>query len=282
MTPSYKGKVRDVYDLGDKLLLCSSDRVSAFDVVFSELIHQKGIILNTISNLWFQYFKEIPNHIVETESSRFPEPFQKKEFAHRSVLVHKCQRIDYECVVRGYISGSAYKEYKRYGTIAGKSYPAGMKESEKLPEPIFTPAVKNDTGHDENISEEEMEKRVGRELFQQLKSTSIQIYSEASKRLENNGLILCDTKFEFGFLNGKLVLIDELLTPDSSRYWSKETYSVGISPPSLDKQILRNYLETLDWDKNPPAPKLPEQIIEKMVEKYKELENKIKSCILEK
>ncbi len=279
MQITYKGKVRDVYDLGDKLFITSSDRISAFDVVFDELVTGKGILLNSISNLWFNYFKEIPNHILETVLSNFPKEFQKEEFRDRSILVKKCKRVDYECVVRGYISGSAFKEYKEHGTIAKKKISEAYKESEKLPEPIFTPAVKNDTGHDENISEEELKSRVGEELFLKLKNYSLEIYTKAHDKLKNQGLILCDTKFEFGFDNEKLILIDELLTPDSSRYWDMDSYQTGISPPSLDKQILRNYLETLDWNKNPPAPKLPLDIIEKVLHKYKELQERIKKCL---
>jgi phosphoribosylaminoimidazole-succinocarboxamide synthase len=282
MIPSYIGKVRDVYDLGNSFILCSSDRVSAFDVVFQETIPGKGIILNTISNYWFEYFKDISNHILETDHTKFPEPFNTDSFAHRSVYVKKAKRIDYECVVRGYISGSAFKEYKNNGTIAEVPFPQGMQESQKLFEPIFTPAVKNDTGHDENISEKEMLNRVGAELFHKLKNTSIEIYTKASKKLETKGLVLCDTKLEFGIYQDQVILIDELLTPDSSRYWSIDTYQVGSSPPSFDKQILRNYLETLNWDKAPPPPSLPSEIIEKMVEKYKDLENKVRICLLEK
>jgi phosphoribosylaminoimidazole-succinocarboxamide synthase len=276
---SYKGKVRDVYDLGDKLFISSSDRISAFDVVFNELILGKGIILNSISNLWFEYFKEIPNHILETKLEKFPTKFQKEEFRDRSILVKKCKRVDYECVVRGYISGSAFKEYKEFKTIAKKNISVEYKESEKLIEPIFTPAIKNDIGHDENISEDELESRVGKEIFTKLKNYSIEIYTKAQDKLKNSGLVLCDTKFEFGFDSEKLILIDELLTPDSSRYWDLDFYQTGISPPSYDKQILRNYLETLDWNKNPPAPKLPNEIIEKILTKYKELQEKIKKCL---
>lgn len=279
MQITYKGKVRDVYDLGDKLFISSSDRISAFDVVFDELISGKGVILNSISNLWFNYFKEIPNHILETEIANFPKEFQKEEFRDRSILVKKCKRVDFECVVRGYISGSAFKEYKEHGTIAKKKISEQYKESEKLPEPIFTPAVKNDTGHDENISEDELKSRVGSELFLKLKNYSLEIYTKAHDKLINQGLVICDTKFEFGFDNDKLILIDELLTPDSSRYWDLDSYKTGISPPSLDKQILRNYLETLTWDKNPPAPKLPSDIIEKVLHKYKELQERIKKCL---
>jgi phosphoribosylaminoimidazole-succinocarboxamide synthase len=279
---SYKGKVRDVYDLGSTLILSSSDRISAFDVVFEELITGKGIILNQISNSWFHFFSEIKNHIIETDHQKFPEPFQSDEFKDRSVLVKKCKRIDYECVVRGYLSGSAFKEYTHSKTIANIPTNRNYLESEKLSEPIFTPAVKNDSGHDENISEVEMENRVGKELFQTLKNRSLEIYISASKKVESVGLILCDTKFEFGIWEDEVILIDELLTPDSSRYWDIETYSTGSSPPSFDKQVLRNYLETLTWDKNPPAPKLPPELIKKILQKYTQLQEKINLCLSQK
>ncbi|MCB1157780.1 MAG: phosphoribosylaminoimidazolesuccinocarboxamide synthase [Leptospiraceae bacterium] len=283
MNPSYRGKVRDVYELGDKLLLCSTDRVSAFDVVFREEVPGKGRVLNSISLLWFDFFNQIPSHIISGDENNFPAPFSSDSyFKGRSVLVHKCKRIDFECVVRGYVSGSAYKEYKKTGTIAGLSYPAGMLESEKLPEAIFTPATKNDSGHDENISELEMEKLVGKKLFEELKQKSIYLYTEAAKKVETAGLILCDTKFEFGILEDKVLLIDEALTPDSSRYWEVSSYRTGISPPSYDKQILRNYLETLSWDKNPPPPPLPEELIQTLQKQYLNLEEKIRICLSEK
>lgn len=282
MKPNYSGKVRDVYDLGESLILCSTDRISAFDVVFEEIIPGKGKILNRISNLWFRYFSEIPNHILETDFKKFPKEFQSPEFEGRSVLVKKCKRIDIECVVRGYLAGSSYKEYKTTGKIAGHVYPSGLLESSPFSEPIFTPAIKNEIGHDENITEETMLKLVGREVFDYLKSTSIYIYQKAKNKLEQVGILLCDTKFEFGWYEDKILLIDELLTPDSSRYWDKETYKVGTNPPSMDKQILRNYLESLDWDKTPPPPKLPSEIIQKIIEKYQELERKLELCLLEK
>ncbi|PKA02770.1 phosphoribosylaminoimidazolesuccinocarboxamide synthase, partial [Leptospira ellisii] len=200
----------------------------------------------------------------------------------RSVLVKKCKRIDYECVVRSYIAGSGWKEYKDVGTLAGKALPKGLKESQKLSEPVFTPAVKNDQGHDENISEKEMENRIGKELFGILKEKSIFIFNRASEVVDRAGIVLCDTKFEFGILDGEVILIDELLTPDSSRYWSAETYSVGISPPSLDKQILRNYLETTNWNKMPPAPDLPTDLVQELREKYQKIEDLILSCTSQK
>ncbi|EQA60760.1 phosphoribosylaminoimidazolesuccinocarboxamide synthase [Leptospira alexanderi serovar Manhao 3 str. L 60] len=281
--PTYRGKVRDIYDLGDKLILSSSDRISAFDVVFPQAVPNKGKVLNRISTSWFEFFKNVPNHILETDVKNFPSPFRdREELEGRSVLVKKCKRIDYECVVRGYIAGSGWKEYGNEGTLAGVKLPSGLKESAKLPEPVFTPAVKNDQGHDENISEKEMENRIGKELFEILKEKSISIFLRASEVVDSAGIILCDTKFEFGILDGQVILIDELLTPDSSRYWSLDTYSVGISPPSLDKQILRNYLETTNWNKMPPAPGLPAELIQELREKYQKIEDLILSCISQK
>ncbi|ULH28150.1 phosphoribosylaminoimidazolesuccinocarboxamide synthase [Leptospira weilii] len=281
--PSYRGKVRDIYDLGDKLILSSSDRISAFDVVFPQAVPNKGKVLNRISASWFEFFKNVPNHILETDVENFPFPFRdREELKGRSVLVKKCKRIDYECVVRGYIAGSGWKEYRNEGTLAGVKLPSGLKESAKLPEPVFTPAVKNDQGHDENISEKEMENRIGKELFEILKEKSISIFLRASEVVDSAGIILCDTKFEFGILDGQVILIDELLTPDSSRYWSADTYSVGISPPSLDKQILRNYLETTSWNKMSPAPGLPAELIQELREKYQKIEDLILSCISQK
>ena len=283
MKVAYKGKVRDVYDLGEYLILSSTDRISAFDCVFEETVPDKGKILNYISLLWFNFFKDIPNQIVETDYTKYPGIYNsQEELKDRSVLVKKCKRIDYECVVRGYLSGSAYKEYKSTGQIAGVTVSRKYAESEELSEPLFTPAVKNDSGHDENISEAELKNRVGVELFQKLKYYSLTLYTKGRDKVKTEGLILCDTKFEFGFDKEKVILIDELLTPDSSRYWDINTYATGISPPSYDKQILRNYLEKIEWNKNPPPPKLPDSIIKELIFKYKELQEKITKCLSEK
>jgi len=278
--PSYKGKVRDVYDLGESLVLCASDRISAFDVVFQEPVPDKGKILTRISTKWFQYFLEFKNHLITDQIEFFPEPFKNHPaFAGRSVLVKKTKRIDFECVVRGYISGSAFKEYKSTGQVAFVDYPKGMLESEQFAEPIFTPARKNDSGHDENISELTMKKEIGEELFYQLKETSISLYTKAHTQMKKQGILLCDTKFEFGILNGEPILIDEILTPDSSRYWEEKDYRIGSSPASLDKQILRNWLEETGWNKTPPPPKLSESLISELRTKYLELEEKINTCL---
>lgn len=281
--PQYKGKVRDVYDFGDTLLLVATDRISAFDVVFSEPVLDKGKVLTRISSLWFSFFHQIPNHFISDQRSSFPIPFSTAEgLEGRSVLVKKAKRIDFECVVRGYLTGSAWKEYQQKGTVAEVPYPQGLLESYEFPTPIFTPARKNDEGHDENVSEDTMEKEIGKDLFQKLKQTSLFLYSEARKRMRPQGILLCDTKFEFGLLAGEPILIDELLTPDSSRYWDANTYALGKTPESYDKQILRNWLETLDWDKNPPPPALPESLLLNLQKKYLELEDKIRLCLSQK
>ncbi|PJZ48063.1 phosphoribosylaminoimidazolesuccinocarboxamide synthase [Leptospira saintgironsiae] len=278
--PSYIGKVRDVYDLGNSLILSSTDRVSAFDVVFSQIVPGKGKVLNKISAEWFSYFKDIPNHIIETDVSKFPSPYKDHpDLKDRSVLVKKCKRIDFECVVRGYLSGSGWKEYNQDGTLAFKKLPPGLKESEKLPEPSFTPAIKNDTGHDENISEERMKNEIGSELFSILKEKSISLYTRAAELVAGAGILLCDTKFEFGISEDKVILIDEILTPDSSRYWAKESYVIGTTPPSMDKQILRNYLEKSGWNKVPPAPDLPESLIVELQAAYKEIQDRLLKCL---
>ncbi|TGK35748.1 phosphoribosylaminoimidazolesuccinocarboxamide synthase [Leptospira andrefontaineae] len=278
--PSYIGKVRDVYDLGNSLILSSTDRVSAFDVVFRQIVPGKGKVLNKISAEWFSYFKDIPNHIIETDVSKFPSPYKDHpDLKDRSVLVKKCKRIDFECVVRGYLSGSGWKEYKQDGTLAFKKLPPGLKESEILPEPSFTPAIKNDTGHDENISEERMKNEIGSELFSILKEKSISLYTRASELVAGAGILLCDTKFEFGISDDKVILIDEILTPDSSRYWAQESYVIGTTPPSMDKQILRNYLEKSGWNKVPPAPDLPESLIVELQAAYKEIQDRLLKCL---
>ncbi|MCB1190159.1 MAG: phosphoribosylaminoimidazolesuccinocarboxamide synthase [Leptospiraceae bacterium] len=283
MKPTYNGKVRDVYDLRDKLILHSTDRISAFDVVFREEIKNKGKILNNVSIAWFGYFKNYPNHIIETNFEKFPPPYQaNKEFQDSAVLVKKCQRIDFECIVRGYLYGSAYKEYLKTGKVSGITLGNGLKEAEILPEPIFTPSTKNDTGHDENITEEEMKNQVGNEIFEKIKTLSLEIYSKAQKKLKEIGILLCDTKLEFGIYQDEIILIDELLTPDSSRYWNEKTYQKGKTPESFDKQILRNYLEEIKWSKTPPPPPLPTTIINEISEKYHYLQDKLLQCLLEK
>lgn len=281
--PSYRGKVRDVFDLGSNLLLVATDRISAFDVVFEEPVPDKGKVLTRISIDWFHNFPEVPNHLLETDYKKFPKPFCEDSYLEgRSVLVKKAKRIDYECVVRGYLTGSAWKEYKKTNQIAFTDFPSGLLESYKFETPIFTPAKKNDIGHDENISEYQMESEIGKELFSKLKEISLHLYTKAHKQMLDVGILLCDTKFEFGICEGEVILIDELLTPDSSRYWEGSSYELGKTPVSYDKQILRNWLEGLTWDKNPPPPKLPNELLIDLHQKYLELEEKIEKCLSQK
>jgi len=274
--PNYRGKVRDVYDLGDKLIINASDRISAFDVVFSEPIPGKGKILSQLSVFWFLnapgFSNIMPNHLIETDPRKYPSPFceHTEELAGRSMMVMEAKRIDFECVVRGYLAGSAWKEYKNFGTVNKTILPKGLKESGKLSEPIFTPATKAESGHDENISFNEMSNKIGTEFAGKLKDLSIKLYLSAAKFLLERGLILADTKFEFGFdKNNEIILIDEVLTPDSSRYWFKSEYRPGRTQNPFDKQFLRDFLEESGWNKEPPAPKLPQKIIQGTLERYK-------------
>ncbi|MEJ5284304.1 MAG: phosphoribosylaminoimidazolesuccinocarboxamide synthase [Brevinematia bacterium] len=270
----FKGKVRDIYEINPReWLIVTTDRISAFDVVFNEPIPQKGIILNKISNLWFEKIKFLPNHIISTN------PIEKLDFLknyngvnERAVIVKKVNRLPVECVVRGYLFGSVYNEYKKYSTASGVKLPEGLKLAEKLPEPIFTPATKAETGHDENIDYDKFVNIVGKNIADKIIEFSIEIYKFAREKMEKNGIILADTKFEFGIdENGNLILVDEVLTPDSSRYWDAKTYEAGKNPISFDKQFLRDYLDSINWDKTPPPPALPEEIINKTKQKYEEI-----------
>lgn len=268
-----RGKVRDVYDLGDKLLVISTDRISCFDVVLSDAIPCKGKVLTGLSLFWFEFIKDIiPNHFITADIEKYPEGLKKykKELAGRSMLVLKTEPLPVECIVRGYISGSAWKEYKKNQSVCGIKLPAGILESDKLPETLFTPSTKADAGHDINISREDMEKLIGRETAKEIARASIEVYRKASEYALSKGIIIADTKFEFGKLGDKIILIDEVLTPDSSRFWPKDKYVRGKPQTSFDKQFVRDFLETLDWDKTPPAPNLPREIIEKTSLKYLE------------
>ena len=269
-----RGKVRDIYDLGDRLLIVATDRISAFDVVMPNPIPDKGRVLTQLSKFWFNLTKEIvPNHVISTEVKDFPEecrPYQKL-LRDRSMLVMKMDVLPIECVVRGYLSGSGWEEYKKTGEVCGILLPKGLLDSSKLEEPIFTPATKAEIGlHDENITFEKAEKIVGKNLAKRLRSLSLAIYKKARDFAEGRGIIIADTKMEFGIKDEKLLLIDELLTPDSSRFWPKDDYRPGGSQKSFDKQFLRDYLLSIKWDKSPPAPQLPEEIITKTREKYLE------------
>lgn len=273
-----KGKVRNVYDLGDQLLIIVTDRISAFDVVFPNLIPNKGRVLNSISEFWFDYTHDIiGNHMITTDVSQYPEGLSqyKEELQGRSMLVRKVNMVQAECIVRGYLEGSALKEYQKSGSICGIRLPEGMKQCEKLPEPIFTPSTKASEGHDENVTFEVLTEKIGKELAEKLRDTSIALYNKASKHAESKGLILADTKFEFGILDGKLVVADEMFTPDSSRFWAMDEYTPGKPQKSFDKQFVREYLEDIQWNKQPPAPELPPEVIRKTEAKYVEAYERI-------
>jgi len=271
INPDHSGKVRDIYDLGERLLLVVSDRVSAYDSVLPTRLPGKGIMLNVISARWFDYFSEIPNHKITTEVDDYPEPFSsyRDELGGRSMLVKKADRIDLECIVRGYITGSGFRSYRESGKICGIELPGGLVESEKLSEPIFTPSTKADTGHDINISFEKAASLAGREIAVKIRDISMEIFSKASSYAEERGILIADTKFEFGFIDGELSLIDEVLTPDSSRFWLKDEYTPGQKQKSLDKQFIRDYLDEIGWDHNPPAPELPGEVVEKTLDRYR-------------
>ncbi|NLX64588.1 MAG: phosphoribosylaminoimidazolesuccinocarboxamide synthase [Clostridiaceae bacterium] len=267
-----KGKVRDVYKVGeDKLLMIATDRISAFDVVFDDLIPDKGRVLNGISEFWFDFCKDIiGNHLITTDVTEYPMGLSKfkEELQGRSMLVKKVEMIEVECIVRGYLEGSGLKDYKATGKISGIKLPEGLKQADKLPEPIFTPSTKAKEGHDINVSFEYVKEQIGEELASAIKEKSISLYKKAEEYALSKGIILADTKFEFGILDGELVIADEMFTPDSSRFWELSDYEPGRPQKSFDKQYLREYLESLDWDKTPPAPRLPKEVIEKTRAKY--------------
>ena len=268
-----RGKVRNVYDLGDKLLIVVTDRISAFDVVFDELIPDKGVVLNSIAAFWFDFTKELlPNHVISTDPAEYPAGLSAyaDKLAGRSMLVRKIEMLPVECIVRGYLEGSALKEYHSTGLVSGVKMPEGMLQADKLPEPMFTPSTKAESGHDVNITIEELEKLIGESMAKRLQEKSLSLYNMAASYAESKGIILADTKFEFGLVDDELVVADEIFTPDSSRFWEKADWQPGRAQKSFDKQYLREWLETLDWDKNPPAPRLPDSIIEKTAVKYRE------------
>lgn len=269
-----RGKVRDIYDMGETLLIVTSDRISAFDVIMNEGIPNKGYVLNQISIFWFRLMEDIiPNHILATEVGEFPAACRKyaDQLEGRSMLVKKARPLPVECIVRGYLSGSGWKDYKATGATSGIRLPVGLVESDKLPEPVFTPSTKAELGtHDENISFERMAELCGRETATQVRDVTLKIYAKARDIADGKGIIIADTKFEYGIYNGQLIIIDECMTPDSSRFWPKETYKPGGPQSSFDKQFLRDYLETLDWGKTAPAPPLPDEIVRKTGEKYME------------
>jgi phosphoribosylaminoimidazole-succinocarboxamide synthase len=272
------GKVREVFDLGDSFLLVASDRLSAFDVVLPNGIPHKGAVLTQVSHFWFEKFASlVPNHLLAGANDPLPknlQPFADK-LAKRSMIVKKAKPLAIECIVRGYLSGSGLKEYKKSQTVCGIQLPAGLVDSSELPEPIFTPSTKAEQGHDENINFEQAQKIVGTELATQARDLSLKIYKAGRDYAKQRGIIIADTKFEFGLFEGKLILIDEVLTPDSSRFWPADQYAPGKGQPSFDKQFVRDYLETLTWDKTPPGPKLPEDVVNKTSAKYLEAYDKL-------
>jgi phosphoribosylaminoimidazole-succinocarboxamide synthase len=269
-----RGKVRDIYDLGDSLLMVASDRISAFDVVMDDPIPEKGKILTLISMYWFQMMKDfVPNHVISADVESYPEicrPYAE-DLRHRSMLVKKAEPLPIECVVRGYISGSGWKSYQETGSVCGIRLSEGLVESAKLPEPIFTPSTKAEIGsHDINIDFDEATRKVGRAIAEKARDLSIAIYNKGAEISIAKGIIIADTKFEFGILDGDLILIDEILTPDSSRFWPEDSYSPGGAQKSFDKQYLRDYLNSIDWDKTPPPPSLPDDVLQKTYLKYRE------------
>ena len=274
-----RGKVRDIYDLGENLLLVVSDRLSAFDVVMPNPIPRKGEVLTKISAYWFNELKDIiDNHCISTDFNEFPKECgeYKDILEGRSMLVKKCKSLPVECIVRGYLSGSGWKDYQKTGEISGIKLPKGMRESDKLPEPIFTPSTKEEVGtHDETIDFEKTVQKVGKEVAEGIRAASIALYKKASEIADKKGIIIADTKFEFGICNGKVILIDEALTPDSSRFWPKDDYEPGRGQKSFDKQFVRDYLIAIKWPKTPPAPELPTDIVEKTSKKYLEALEKI-------
>ena len=273
-----RGKVRDVYDLDDNLLIISTDRISCFDVVLPSGIPYKGRVLTSLSCFWFEFIKDIiPHHFITSDISNYPKELQKYKdnLLGRSMLVQKTKPLPVECVVRGYLSGSGWKEYKEKQSICGIKLPTGLLESDRLPKIIFTPSTKQDTGHDININQKDVEELVGQGIADKIIKASIEIYEKASHYAISHGIIIADTKFEFGIRNNEIILIDEVLTPDSSRFWPNDQYERGRPQPSFDKQFVRDYLESLDWDKTPPAPILPKEIIEKTSQKYLEAHKRL-------
>ena len=274
-----RGKVRDIYDLGDSLLIIASDRLSAFDVVLPDPIPRKGEVLTKISIYWFDQLKDIiGNHLISADVSKYPAACQKyaADLEGRSMLVKKAKPLPIECIVRGYISGSGWKDYKATGKISGIELPAGMKESQKMPEPIFTPSTKEEAGkHDQTIDFEKAEELVGSKTAEKVRDAAIALYKKASDIAAKKDIIIADTKFEFGFYNDELILIDEVLTPDSSRFWPKDDYEIGRGQKSFDKQYVRDYLISIKWDQKPPAPQLPKDVIKKTSEKYLEALKKL-------
>jgi phosphoribosylaminoimidazole-succinocarboxamide synthase len=273
LAPDTTGKVRDIFDLGEQLLIVSTDRISAYDVVMDQVVPGRGIVLTVMTLAWLKHFADIPNHLVTAVATEFPSPFREHAAAlsGRSLLVRKADRFPIECVVRGYISGSGWRSYLKDGTVCGIDLPPGLERSQKLPGPLFTPSTKADEGHDENITFAAAAAQVGGETAEQLRDLSLRLYREGADFALPRGVIIADTKFEFGLIDGEITLIDEVLTPDSSRFWPADEHVPGSEPPSWDKQILRNYLDTLTWHREPPPPTLPAEILERTARRYREV-----------
>ncbi len=268
-----RGKVRDVYSVDERLVIVATDRISAFDYILATGIPDKGKVLTQLSIFWFDFLRDLtPTHFLSANVDQYPAPLPqfRDQLEGRSMLVKRAEMVQIECVARGYISGSGWKEYRQQGTVCGITLPAGLKESDKLPEPIFTPATKAQTGHDENVSFEHVVSLIGEDLARRLRDLTLNIYHRAAQYAETKGIIIADTKFEFGFAGGELVLGDEVLTPDSSRFWPAETYKPGGPQYSFDKQFVRDYLESIHWNKQPPAPALPAEVAAKTSEKYRQ------------
>jgi phosphoribosylaminoimidazole-succinocarboxamide synthase len=268
-----RGKVRDIYDVGEHLLIVATDRLSAFDVVMPTPIPNKGKVLTQMSEFWFEHFRgSVPNHVVSTDVNDYPKNLHqfRGQLEGRSMLVKKARVFPIECVARGFLTGSGLKDYNKTGQVCGIQLPSGLRDSDRLPQPIFTPATKAETGHDENISEEQAASVIGKENVQRLKELTLSIYSRAVDFAAKRGIIICDTKFEFGTIDGKISIVDEMLTPDSSRFWPADQYAPGKPQPSFDKQFVRDYLERINWNKQPPAPALPDDIAQATSAKYVE------------
>jgi phosphoribosylaminoimidazole-succinocarboxamide synthase len=273
----YSGKVRDIYDAGDgRLLLVASDRISAFDVVMDQPVPDKGRVLTAMSAFWFEMFSDaVGSHLISTDIDDFPAGARTAEAAGRSMLCHRAEMLPIECIVRGHLSGSAWKEYRQNGTMHGTELPVGLVESDRLPEPVFTPSTKADEGHDVNISFDEAADLIGGDLAERARDISVDLYRRGAAYAAERGIIIADTKFEMGMVGGELVLADEVLTPDSSRFWPAESWTPGSTPPSFDKQPVRDYLEGLDWDKTPPPPELPTAVVEASTRRYTEAYERI-------
>lgn len=271
--PAREGKVRQIYETGENLLIVVTDRISAFDCILPNPIPGKGIVLNSLSAFWFRRFLQIPNHLLSTEPTDFPEPFRScaELLNGRAMLVRRAEPLPVECVVRGYLAGSGWKEYRRSGSVWGVSLPPGLQLASPLPEPIFTPTTKAQAGHDQPLTWEQAESILGAPLARRARALSLALYNEGARLAAEHGIIIADTKFEFGLSGGDLLLIDECLTPDSSRFWPAKEWKEGINPPSFDKQFVRDYLERTGWNKTPPAPQLPSDVIEKTAAKYREV-----------